>query len=219
MIASARRLLRHVIPCVATLALANVSAGSATARPLLDSDLPADVRDAALSGKPTLQGAGAWSQSGEASYYRSSRRFSRTSSGESYDENGMTAAHPYLPLGTRVRVTRQDTGASVVVRINDRQGSHSRVIDLSYGAARRLGMLSTGLVTLTQASPTEAIDEPMEVAEAPAGDEAADFTPRHGRRRTHLGGRAVATAHRSSHVRFAALVQRSAPHRAARHRL
>ena len=64
----------------------------------------------------------------------------------------MTAAHRWLPLGTRVKVTVVGTNASVVVTINDRPGATSRVIDLSKGAARELGILSRGLarVTLTR---------------------------------------------------------------------
>jgi rare lipoprotein A len=58
----------------------------------------------------------------------------------------MTAAHRTLPFGTRVKVTRVDTGDSVVVRINDRGPfKRGRVIDLSEGAARSLGMMNVGL--------------------------------------------------------------------------
>ena len=59
-----------------------------------------------------------------------------------YDQNAMTAAHSELPLGSRVRVTMQETGTSVVVTITDRQPFRGyRIIDLSRGAAARLGML------------------------------------------------------------------------------
>lgn len=65
----------------------------------------------------------------------------RTASGERFDAGAMTAAHRTLPFGARVRVTDLATGRSVVVRINDR-GPYirGRIIDLSAGAARRLGM-------------------------------------------------------------------------------
>ena len=94
----------------------------------------------------------------------------------------MTAAHPSLPLGSRVRVTLRDTGESVVVRVNDRQPPHGRVIDLSRAAAARLGMLDrgVGLVRLVRLGLTE----PEEVAEAP-DDRSPRLSPRpHGRRHT-----------------------------------
>lgn len=226
MTASTTRLLPRFVRAIQGLAIAALIASPAMARPLMDSDLPPNLRDAALARapKPAVIAAGAhasWSETGEASYYRSSRRFARTSSGERYDENAMTAAHPSLPLGTRLRVTRQDTGESIVVRINDRQGTHSRVIDLSYGAARRLGMLRAGAagVVLTQVDTATPLSEPVEVAEAEDGIVAADFIPRHGRRHTRHGGRAASAGHRSSHARSVVLVRHSAPHRAAPRRL
>jgi rare lipoprotein A len=61
----------------------------------------------------------------------------------------MTAAHRTLPFGTRVKVTRVDTGDSVVVRINDRGPfKPGRVIDLSEGAAKTLGMTDVGLTNV-----------------------------------------------------------------------
>ncbi|MEM9285902.1 MAG: septal ring lytic transglycosylase RlpA family protein, partial [Pseudomonadota bacterium] len=63
--------------------------------------------------------------------------------------NGFTAAHRTLPFGTRVRVTRRDTGQSVVVTINDRGPyAHNRVIDLSGAAAERLDMDKVGVATV-----------------------------------------------------------------------
>ena len=83
---------------------------------------------------------------GLASYYGSGER---TATGERFDPSGMTAAHRTLPFGTRVRVTRVDTGDSVVVRINDRGPfKPGRVIDLSEGAARNLGMMGAGLANV-----------------------------------------------------------------------
>jgi rare lipoprotein A (peptidoglycan hydrolase) len=215
MTATAKRLL----PGVVTFVMAAFAAFPAASWAATDGR-PELVDAMAGGGQPGA--AAGWRETGIASYYRASRRFFRTSSGERYDENAMTAAHPFLPLGTRLRVTRADTGASVVVRINDRQGSHTRVIDLSYGAARRLGMGGTGLVTLTQVTASTPLSEPVEVAEAPDDATAPDWqdaTPRRGRRHRHHGGPSAAAGHRSNHVRFAALVRHSAPHRAARHRL
>jgi rare lipoprotein A (peptidoglycan hydrolase) len=89
---------------------------------------------------------------GIASWYSADRYNKRTFSGVPFDENAMTAAHPWLPMGTRLRVTVQGGGPSVIVTINDRQGSKTRVIDLSKRAARELGILQRGIarVTLTQ---------------------------------------------------------------------
>ena len=82
---------------------------------------------------------------GEASYYHDSLAGHRTASGEPYVPAELTAAHPSLPLGSRVRVTNVRNGRSVVVRINDRGPfAARRVLDLSRAAARRLGMLARG---------------------------------------------------------------------------
>ncbi len=60
----------------------------------------------------------------------------------------MTAAHPWLPFGTRIRVTHAATGRSVVVVINDRLPSKRRVLDLSLGAAQALGIIRQGVATV-----------------------------------------------------------------------
>lgn len=80
--------------------------------------------------------------SGVASYYSEG---SETASGERFDPNELTAAHPTLPFGTRLRVTNLKTGRSVTVRVNDR-GPYvpGRVVDVSYSAARALGMVQSG---------------------------------------------------------------------------
>jgi len=82
---------------------------------------------------------------GVASWYGPGFHGRRTSSGERYDQNRLTAAHRTWPLGTSVRVTHLATGQSLVVRINDRGPFvDDREIDLSFEAARRLGMLRAG---------------------------------------------------------------------------
>lgn len=86
-------------------------------------------------------------EEGKATYY--ARRLSghRTASGERYDPALMTAAHPALPFGTRVQVTRLDAGVPpVVVRVNDRCAGGRKIIDLSEAAARRLDMMRAGIV-------------------------------------------------------------------------
>ena len=69
-----------------------------------------------------------------------------TANGERYNQQGLTAAHKTLPFGTKVRVTNLRNGQSVIVRINDRGPyAHGRVIDLSAGAARTIGVFSSGV--------------------------------------------------------------------------
>ncbi|AVI62533.1 septal ring lytic transglycosylase RlpA family protein [Halomonas sp. GFAJ-1] len=84
-------------------------------------------------------------QRGVASFYSDRFQGATTASGERFDQQALTAAHPSLPFGTKVLVTRPDTGQKVEVLINDRgpfvQG---RVIDLSKRAATKLGMIRRG---------------------------------------------------------------------------
>ena len=84
----------------------------------------------------------AYAQCGGASWYA---LHSRTASGEMMNPAAMTAAHKTLPLGSKVKVTHAKTGKSIIVRINDRGPFiKGRVIDLSKGAARKLGFISSG---------------------------------------------------------------------------
>jgi rare lipoprotein A len=84
-------------------------------------------------------------QRGLASWYGKRFHGQKTSSGERYDMYAMSAAHTTLPIPSYARVTRVATGRSVVVRINDRGPFHAgRVIDLSYAAAFRLGIIGAG---------------------------------------------------------------------------
>ncbi|QGZ58058.1 septal ring lytic transglycosylase RlpA family protein [Paraburkholderia acidiphila] len=80
-------------------------------------------------------------QSGEASWYAEKFQGRQTANGERFDPGALTAAHRTLPLGSYVRVRSMATGKSVVVRINDR-GPYvkGRIIDLSYAAAKTLGL-------------------------------------------------------------------------------
>ena len=82
---------------------------------------------------------------GVASWYGKDFQGRKTSSGEVFDMYGLTAAHRTLPLGTLLQVKSEQTGKSVRVRVNDRGPFVSgRILDLSYGAAREIGMLGTG---------------------------------------------------------------------------
>ena len=88
-------------------------------------------------------------QTGQASWYGRELRGHPTASGEPFRPARLTAAHPSLPFGTVVRVTRPDTGRSVRVVINDRGPfSQGRIIDLAQSAARRLDMLDDGVATV-----------------------------------------------------------------------
>lgn len=83
---------------------------------------------------------------GKASYYADKFNGRRTSSGEKFCNDSMTAAHKYLPFGTRVIVTNLKNDSVVVVRINDRlPKKSSRTIDLSKAAARKLNFIKSGI--------------------------------------------------------------------------
>jgi rare lipoprotein A len=93
------------------------------------------------AGRPYQEGLAVW--------YGPGFHGKRTASGEIYDMHALTAAHPSLPFGTRVRVTNLKNGRSVVVRINDRGPFGGRyIIDLSYAAAKAIGALSATRVRL-----------------------------------------------------------------------
>lgn len=84
---------------------------------------------------------------GKASYLDMAYQGAITASGEAYDADKFTGAHKIHPFGTKLRITRQDNGRSVIVRINDR-GPHikGRIVDVSYAAAKALDMVRDGVV-------------------------------------------------------------------------
>jgi rare lipoprotein A len=93
----------------------------------------------------TLKSAKGFAEQGIASWYGSAFHGRRTSSGEPYDMYQMTAAHKQLPLPTYVQVRNLDNGRTATVKVNDRGPFHdNRVIDLSYAAALKLGVVSKG---------------------------------------------------------------------------
>lgn len=88
-------------------------------------------------------------EEGVASYYGYELAGRPTASGEIFDPEGLTAAHPSLPIGTVVKVTNVRNGKSVVVRINDRGPfTAGRIIDLSRGAAGIIGMIRAGTASV-----------------------------------------------------------------------
>ena len=87
-----------------------------------------------------------FSQTGLASWYGRQFHGRKTASGDTFDMNGLTAAHRSLPLNCYVKVTNKTNGKSVVVKVNDRGPFHgNRVMDLSYGAAKQLGITNKGV--------------------------------------------------------------------------
>lgn len=117
--------LFYFAPCVALL----LATGCATQRP--------DLREGRVGAE----------QEGKATYYSPKLVGRRTASGERYDPARFTAAHPILPFGSHVHVTRTDGNRrTVLVRINDRCAGKKKIIDLSEAAARQLDMMRAGIV-------------------------------------------------------------------------
>ena len=87
---------------------------------------------------------------GSASFYGPGFHGRKTASGEVFNQNALTAAHRTLPFGTKLRVTCTATGRSVVVRVNDRGpfAGRNRVLDLSVGAAKAIGMIEKGVTSV-----------------------------------------------------------------------
>ena len=102
---------------------------------------PAPVLESAPEPEPAYEIVGV----GEASYYGYELAGNRTASGERFNPKALTAAHRNLPMGTKLRVTNQANGKSVIVRVNDRGPFvKHRILDLSLGAAERIAMVRSG---------------------------------------------------------------------------
>lgn len=119
-----------------------------------------------------------YAEKGIASWYGTKFHGRRTSSGEPYDMYAMTAAHKSLPLPTYVEVTNLKNNRRVIVKVNDRGPFHeNRIIDLSYAAAYRLGILGkgTGFVEVRAINPGEpaAVSRVARTAPAPAPESPA----------------------------------------------
>ena len=100
---------------------------------------------AACSTAPVSQNREREHDRGLASWYGNAFRGRRTANGERFNPKDLTAAHRSLPFGTLVEVRDLHSGKSVVVRVNDRGPfDKGRIIDLSYAAARKLGILTIG---------------------------------------------------------------------------
>lgn len=111
---------------------------TAHSAPVTSSPLVTHSRAHVFSAQPGMRG--------NASFYADAFDGRRTASGQIFRQENFTAAHRYLPLGTRVRVTNLRNRRSVDVHINDRGPWYGRrIIDLSKAAARKLGMLKSGV--------------------------------------------------------------------------
>jgi len=89
-------------------------------------------------------------QRGKATYYSKRATGARTASGERLHHDSLTCAHRTYPFGTLLRVTNLSNGKSVVVKVNDRGPfARGRIIDLSWGAAKAIGMLAQGVAAVT----------------------------------------------------------------------
>jgi rare lipoprotein A len=135
--------------------------------------LRAAIATLAMAGPALGQGADdlvVFKEEGQASYYGEGFHGRPTASGEPFDQEAMTAAHPKLPLGAEVTVTDPATAKQVEVEVNDR-GPYvdGRSIDLSQGAAGKLGITHEGVadveVEATKRQVEQAIDRPKEVPE------------------------------------------------------
>ena len=115
-----------------------------------------------------LEKPGSYKERGIASWYGKKFHGQRTASGEIYNMYGMTAAHPTLPIPSYARVTNLSNHKSVVVRINDRGPFlHDRIIDLSYTAAHKLGIIGNGSseVEVESIAPDAAVAAPIAMAD------------------------------------------------------
>ncbi|WP_317889909.1 septal ring lytic transglycosylase RlpA family protein [Terriglobus tenax] len=147
------RLLNY-IPRLVTGAVALALGFTASATSAAPADVPTDLpRD--LSKMPDggntrkFTSKKPWYQIGKASWYGSDFQGKPTANGETFDMNSLTCAHRTLPLGSWARVTNLKTKKSIFVRVNDRGPMlEDRIVDLSYAAARKLGIGGLGKVRI-----------------------------------------------------------------------
>jgi rare lipoprotein A len=125
--------LRHAL-AAGTAALSVAAAGAQTA--------PASAPTV-----PAAAAAAATTETGKLAWYGKKFAGRKTASGEAFNPEALTMAHKTLPFGTLVKVTNPKNGKSVMLRVNDRGPTQAdRVGDVSYAAARRLGMVGSGVI-------------------------------------------------------------------------
>ncbi|MGC9197399.1 MAG: septal ring lytic transglycosylase RlpA family protein [Acidobacteriaceae bacterium] len=134
---------------VVTLGLTVSLAASPTVKP--DNTVPANDSPSAKSNAKRH-----WFQIGKASWYGGNFNGRKTANGETYDMYAMTCAHRTLPLGSWVRVTNLSNRRSTILRVNDRGPMPmNRIVDLSYAAAKELGVEGLAKVRLESVDPTD----------------------------------------------------------------
>jgi rare lipoprotein A len=110
---------------------------------------PSQLVPAQPTGKPANTAPVKLPQTGQASWYGANHQGKQTASGSTFDQAALTAAHPSLPFGSKIKVTNLTNGKSVEVEITDRgPSSGNRIIDLSQAAAKALEMVDSGTATV-----------------------------------------------------------------------
>ena len=131
----------------ATIGVLSINAAVADSVVRVEKLHPSANRSYKVAGKryTPLTQVSSFSQTGKASWYGSQFHGRKTSSGERYNMNALSAAHKTLPIPSYARVTNMQNGKSVIVRVNDRGPFHgNRVIDVSKAAAQQLGFINQG---------------------------------------------------------------------------
>jgi rare lipoprotein A len=115
-----------------------------------------------------------WFQIGKASWYGGRFNGRQTANGETYDMYALTCAHRTLPLGSWVRITNLHNKMTLLLRVNDRGPmSSGLIVDLSYGAAQKLGVAGLAKVRIEAVSPADPEVAEQMVAQIPVADPAA----------------------------------------------
>ena len=131
----------------ATIGVLSINAAVADSVVRVEKLHPSANRSYKVAGKryTPLTKVSSFSQTGKASWYGNQFHGRKTSSGERYNMNALSAAHKTLPIPSYARVTNTKNGKSVIVRVNDRGPFHgNRVIDVSKAAAQQLGFINQG---------------------------------------------------------------------------
>jgi rare lipoprotein A len=146
----------RLVPFLALALLSGGLSACATAPSPQAARAPAPAAVRVLPPAPQYQAAGP-AVVGVASWYRPGVGLHRTCTGEIFSRDTFTAASPFIPLGTQVRVSNIRNGRSIVVQVNDCMPRGHRIIDLSEAAAEELGMISGGIakVAVTRLKPAE----------------------------------------------------------------
>jgi rare lipoprotein A len=152
------RVLASAVALTALFTTASFGQAPATATPpatppaatppaMTPAPAPAPSPAPAAAPTPAATAASSGNMEGLAAYYSDKLNGHKTASGQVLDQHALTAAHPTLPFGTKVKVTNTKNNRSVIVRINDRGPTQSgRVIDVTRAAATKLGMSKNGTV-------------------------------------------------------------------------